>query len=135
MTLTYSVDDREELVTITGEYSGADEWKPLLERIVHDNRIREGFAFLRDLRGATSPTDAATVVAVMEMVQRLWPRLKPSRGAIVTSRLIDPPALVAHAIADAQRLPIEMFTSYDAAIEWLRHGRGAPGGASSTGAT
>lgn len=135
MTLTYTVDDREQLVTITGDYSGTDAWKRLLDRIVRDARIREGFAFLRDLRGATSTTDTASVVAVMEMVARLWPRLKPSRGAIVTSHVIDPAALVAHAIADAQRLPIQMFTSYDAAMEWLQHGRGAPGGAATSGAS
>ena len=135
MNLDYTVDTADRLVTITGEYSNAEEWQALLTRILDDTRIREGFAFLRDLRGADTPTDAATVVRIMEIVRRLWPHLNPTRAAILTPRPIDSAALVAQALADAQHLPIEIFTSYESAVEWLRSGRPAPeGGASAKGA-
>lgn len=135
MALDYSVDPDDRLVTISGDYSNAEEWQALLARILADTRIRQGFAFLRDLRGASTPADAATVVRIMDVVRRLWPHLNPTRAAILTPRPIDSAALVAQALADAQHLPIEIFTSYEAAVEWLCSGRAAPeGGASAKGA-
>lgn len=122
MPLSYVIDPAEQLVTITGEYAGVEEWKDLLGRILHDPHRRSGFAFLRDLRGATTPVDVATVVDLMEAVRRFWPLLQPSRAAILTPREFDPPALAAHALADTHGLPLRMFTSYEAALEWLREG-------------
>ena len=125
MRLSYSIDEAERLVTITGEYSDAAEWQDLLGRVLADPRRKPGFAFLRDLRGATTPVDAATVVQIMTVVRRFWPHLRPSRAAILTPRELDPAALVAHAIADAENMPVQAFNSYDAALAWLRGGEGS----------
>jgi len=122
MPLHYSIDTVHELVTITGEYAQADEWRELLGRVLNDPRRRPGFAFLRDLRDATTPVDAAAVVGIIDVVRRYWPQLQPSRAAIITPREIDPAALVAHALADAQQIPLQTFTSYDDAMAWLRAG-------------
>jgi hypothetical protein len=122
MPLHYTVDAARRLVTITGEYSQPEEWRELLGRISSDPRRRPGFAFLRDLRGATTPVDVQTVVGIIDVVRRYWPHLQPSRAAILTPHEIDRAALVAHALADAQHLPLQTFTSHDDAMEWLRAG-------------
>jgi hypothetical protein len=121
--LTYVIDATQELVVITGEYSDAEEWQRLLASILTDPRMREGFGFLRDLRAATTPVDAATVVGLMDTVRRFWPLLKPSRAAVLTPREFDPAAFAAHALADGLGLPLRMFTSYEAAMDWLQEGR------------
>jgi hypothetical protein len=120
--LDYSVDPDERLIVITGEYSDASEWRVLLAKVLGDTRIKPGFAFLRDLRTATKPVEAETVVQIMEVVRRFWPHLRPTRGAILTKQSEDRAALVAHALADAQQLPIRMFNSYEEAMTWLREG-------------
>ena len=93
MPLTYTIDPDEQLVTITGEYSDASEWTALLTRVLQDPALRPGFGFLRDLRTATTPVDASTVVGLMDAVRRFWPLLKPSRAAVLTPRDFDPAAL------------------------------------------
>ena len=121
--MDYTLDPEQRLVTITGEYADAEAWKALLSRVLHDPRHTPGFAYLRDLRGATAPVDAATVVRIIDAVRAFWPQLQPSRVAILTPRVMDPAALAAHALADTHHLPMQMFTSHEAAIEWLGGGR------------
>jgi hypothetical protein len=120
--LSYTIDPVERLITITGEYAEPGEWRQLLEDVLRDPRRQPGFAFLRDLREATRPVDAATVVGIIEVVRRFWPLLQPSRAAILTPRQFDPAALTAHALADAEEMPLEAFTSFDTAMTWLRGG-------------
>jgi hypothetical protein len=120
MGLSYTIDEAAQLVTITGEYSAADDWQELLARVLADPRRRPGFAFLRDLREATHPVDAATVIGIIAVVRQFWPHLRPSRAAILTRHDIDPAAMVAHALADAENIPLQAFNSYDVAMEWLR---------------
>ena len=122
--MDYTIDPEQRLITISGEYSDAEAWKALLSRVLHDPRHAAGFAFLRDLRRATTPVDAATVVQVMDAVRAFWPYLQPLRVAILTSRELDPAALAAHALADIHRLPMRIFTSHQAAMAWLVGGRG-----------
>ena len=127
MALDYTLDREHRLVTITGDYSTPDAWAALLARIQRDTRLKPGFAFLRDLRAARTPVDAAAVVGIMDAVRRAWPLVQPSRGAILTPHTFDVNALTAHALADSHGLPVRMFTNYEAAIEWLREGTLAAG--------
>jgi len=120
MALTYSIDTDTRLITITGEYADAEEWAELLGRMVSDPQLAPGFAVLRDLRNATTPTDAAAVVRAMTVVRKFWPHIQPSRTAILTREDIDPAALVASALADAHGLPLRIFRSLDAALQWLK---------------
>jgi hypothetical protein len=120
MPLAYTIDTEQRLITITGEYASAEAWKALLSRMLHDPRRESGFAFLRDLRLATTPVDAATVAQIIEAVKGFWPYLQPSRVAILTPSELDPAALAAHALADAHQLPMQMFTSYREAVAWLQ---------------
>jgi hypothetical protein len=120
MPLAYVVDTAQQVVVITGEYAEAAEWADLLGRVLADPSRQPGFAFLRDLRGATKPVDAAVVVQIMAVVRRFWPHLQPSRAAILTPHDVDAAALVAVAVADTEHLPMRVFTSYDEAIQWLR---------------
>ena len=122
MALNYILDPDNLLVTITGDYGSTEEWSALLARLQRDSRLKPGFAFLRDLRGAKTPVDVGTVVGVMDAVRRVWPLVRPSRGAILTPHTFDVAALTAHALADSHGLPMRMFTNYEAAIEWLREG-------------
>jgi hypothetical protein len=117
--LQYVIDPARRLTTITGEYSAAGEWKTLLQAILSDPQWQPGFAFLRDLRGATTPVDAATVLRIMEVVKQFWPLLRPRRAAILTPREFDPAAMAAHALADTEGLPVRMFSSLETALEWL----------------
>jgi hypothetical protein len=119
MPLAYVIDRDQRLVVITGEYAEASEWTDLLGRVLSDPRRQPGFAFLRDLRGATTPVDTATVIQIMAVVRKFWPHLQPSRAAILTPVVADAAALVAVAVADTERLPFRVFKSYDEAIQWL----------------
>jgi hypothetical protein len=125
MPLAYVIDRDQRLVVITGEYAEASEWTDLLGRVLSDPRRQPGFAFLRDLRGATTPVDTATVIQVMAVVRKFWPYLQPSRAAILTPIDVDAAALVAVAVADAERLPFRVFRSYDEAIQWLHQDESA----------
>ena len=91
----------------------------LLGKLVADPQLAPGFAVLRDLRNATTPTDASSVVRAMTVVRKFWPHIQPSRTAILTREDIDPAALVASALADAHGLPLQIFRSVDAAMRWL----------------
>jgi hypothetical protein len=122
MPLTYSINAELSLITITGEYAAADEWRTLLARLLTDPRRTAGMGILRDLRRATTPVDAETVIGIIGVVRRFWPDLEPSRAAVLTPLAIDPAALVAHALADAHHIPLRTFTSYDEAVAWLREG-------------
>ena len=127
MPLDYVVDSDQRLVVITGEYAAPSEWADLLSRVLDDPRREPGFAFLRDLRGATTPVDTATVIQIMAVVRSFWPHLQPSRAAILTPLEVDAAALVAAAVADTEDLPFRVFTSYDEAIQWLQERRDQDG--------
>jgi hypothetical protein len=120
VTLTYTIDQDQRLITIVGEYAHPDEWKALLSRVLHDPRRKPGFAFLRDLRAATTPVDAATVVGIMNVVRAFWPLLQPSRAAVLTPREVDTAALTAQALADAEHMPLQVFNAYQEAMDWLQ---------------
>ena len=122
MPLTYTIDPTQRVITILGEYADADEWKTLLARVLNDPRRQPGFGFLRDLRGASTPVSADTVVGIMEVVRRFWPLLQPARAAVLTPRDVDTAALTAHAIADASDIPLRVFSVYENALEWLCRG-------------
>jgi hypothetical protein len=119
MSLSYTIDPGQRIITISGEYADAVEWTSLLARVLNDPQREAGFAFLRDLRAATTPVDAATVVGLMDVVRRFWPLLQPSRAAILTPLEFDSAAMAAYAIADGEGMPMRVFRSYDDAIEWL----------------
>ena len=119
VSLSYVIDSDRRLITISGEYADAAEWNRLLTAVLNDRSLQPGFAFLRDLRGATDPVDPATVVGIIDVVRRFWPKLQATRAAILTPRDVDPAALVAHALADAQHLPLQVFRTYEEAIAWL----------------
>jgi hypothetical protein len=122
MPLAYTIDPTQRLITITGEYAGADEWRSLLGRVLNDPQRQPGFGFLRDLRAATRPVTAATVVGVMDVIREYWPLLEPTGIAVLTPLEVDPAALTAHAVADAEHIRLRVFRSYDDALEWLRRG-------------
>ena len=63
---------------------------------------------------------AATVVAIIAVVRQFWPHLRPRRAAILTRDDIDPAAMVAHALADAENMPLQAFNAHEAALAWLR---------------
>ena len=117
--LAYSVDPLRRVVTITGEFTSPSEWVTLAMQLKREAGVNGQFAFIRDLRGVQRTHPPATVLAVFRIVQGFWPTFGPRKGAIVT----DPGNLhapqVAQALADAENLPIRLFTDYDEAVEWI----------------
>lgn len=122
MALTYTIDPIRRIVTIAGEYADAGEWRVILEAILGDPGYAPGCGFIRDLRHARRPVDGPAVMRIIAVVREFWPYLRPTRAAIVTPRDLDAPALMAHALADEQHLPLRAFTSHDAAEAWVREG-------------
>ena len=120
--LDYVIDQEQRLITITGGYADAEEWKMLLSRVLNDPRHETGFAFLRDLRRASTPLDPERVPRVIEAIRGFWPYLQPSRGAVLTAGGSETVALAADALAISHRLPVRMFDSYQAAVTWLQSG-------------
>lgn len=75
------------------------------------------------MRASEHPVTAAAVIDIITVVREFWAPLAVHRAAVLSRPGIDPPALVAHALAEDQRLPLRAFTSYDEAIAWLTDGR------------
>jgi hypothetical protein len=73
--------------------------------------------FQRDLRTATTPVDAATVASLIEVVRRFWPLLQRDPRRVLTPLEFDSAAMAAYAIAEAERMPMRVFSSYDDAVE------------------
>ena len=116
--LSYQIDSG--IVTITGDYADADEWVTLLAAVVDDPQYRHGFSFLRDLRAAKHPVDAATVMRIIAVVRDYWGLIGAHRAAIVTGTRANEPADVAHALAEYEHLPLRTFVEYGEAVAWLR---------------
>ena len=122
MPLAYSIDPIEGIVTVTGDYAEAADWRVLLQAVASDPNYRRGFSFIRDLRRSAHPVGPQTVVGIIAVVREFWPQLGVRRAAIVTrpGPAVDLPAVVAHALAGAEQIPLEVFTSYDEAVSWIR---------------
>ena len=123
--LDYSIDDDLRIVTIVGDYAEAAEWRALLEAVAGDPRYQGGYSFLRDVRSSAHPVTPAAVIDIITVVGEFWQPLRVHRAAVLSRPGIDPPALVAHALAEDLRLPLRAFASYDEAIAWLTEGRQA----------
>jgi hypothetical protein len=122
MPLSHVIDSTTGMVTITGDYADAREWRELLTAVARDPSFRRGLAFVRDLRTSERPVSAETVVGIMAVVQELWSKLGVHRAAVVTRPGIDLPAVVADALAQEAAIPLRAFTSYDDAMSWLAQG-------------
>jgi hypothetical protein len=122
MSLAYRIDPVRRIVTITGDYADAAEWRLLLNGVAHDPEYTRGFNFIRDLRDSAHPVSAETVIGIIAVVREFWDALGAARAAIVTRPGIDYPAVIAEALADDQHIALRSFTSYDQAVTWLRVG-------------
>ena len=122
MPLTFSIDAARGVVTITGDYAEAGEWRVLLAAVAQDPAYRRGFSFIRDLRASAHPVGAEAVVGIIAVVRQFWGALGARRAAIVTRPGIDNPAVIAHALAEHEHIPLRTFTSYDDALAWLEEG-------------
>ena len=118
MALRYRIESG--IVTITGDYADADEWRALLTAVAADPAYRQGFNFLRDLRQSEHPVDVATVMRIIAVVREFWGVVGAHRAAIVTGTRINDPADVAHALAEYEHLPLRAFVDYAEAVAWLR---------------
>jgi hypothetical protein len=122
MALIYRIDPDTRIVVVTGDYADADEWRVLLTAVSQDPRYHRGFSFLRDVRDSPNPVSAETVIGIIGVVREFWDRLGVHRAAIVSRRGVDHPAVIAHALAHDQRIPLRAFPSYDEAVAWLQEG-------------
>jgi hypothetical protein len=122
MPLTYRIDPAQGIVTITGDYEEAGGWRVLLEAVSRDPAYARGFSFIRDLRASAHPVDAQAVMGIIAVVREFWGALGARRAAIVTKAGMDDPAVIAHALADDEQIPLRAFTSYEDALEWVREG-------------
>jgi hypothetical protein len=120
--LDYVIDQEQRLITITGPYSDAEEWKILLSRVLHDPRHEAGFAFLRDLRHDNGAAEPERVAPVIGAIRAFWPYLQPCRGAVLTAGDSERAAFAVDALANTHGLPVRIFDSYQAAMTWLESG-------------
>src|SRR5829696_4329680 len=116
MPLTYVIDPSQRIITITGDYAEPDEWRVLLTAIAADARVAGEYGFLRDLRASAHPVGADAVIGIIAVVRQFWTVLGARRAAILTRPGIDLPAMIAHALAEDQHLPLRAFNSYDDAV-------------------
>ena len=122
MPLSYVIQAAAGIVTITGDYAEPAEWRRLLEAISTDRKYRSGYGFIRDLRESVGPVSAESVLGIIAVVREFWPRLGASRAALVVRPgTIDPPALMAFALAEEEAIPLQLFTSYEDAVVWVRN--------------
>ena len=117
MALSYRIDS--EIVTIVGDYAEPDEWRTLLNTIAADPDYRPGFCFLRDLRESIHPVSAQSVIGIIAVVREFWHTLGVRRAAIVTGFIPADPALIAHALAEDEHIPLRAFRTYSDAVAWL----------------
>lgn len=120
MPLTYRIDSAHGIVTITGDYTEAGGWRELLGAVARDPEYRRGFNFIRDLRDSAHPVSADAVIGIIAVVREFWGTLGARRAAIVTGPGMDIPAVIAHALATDEQIPLRAFTEYDDAVAWLR---------------
>jgi hypothetical protein len=123
MALQYDLDAAQQIVTITGDYAEPEEWRALLVALAQDPNYPGGYSFLRDVRASVRPVTAQSVMGIIALVREFWEQLKVHRAAIVTRPAIDAPAMIAHALAEDQRIPLRAFNSYDDALAWLKDDR------------
>jgi hypothetical protein len=118
MPFNYTIDSTLGLVTLV--FHGADTaaWKILLSRVYHDPRRQDGSALLCTVCSA-DPPDAATVLDVIDTLQRFWPLLQPSRAAVLTSADFDSAALNGRAAERDRLMPLRVFNSHDSALRWV----------------
>ena len=119
MPLAYQIDSGAGLVTITGDYALPPEWRVVLDQVRRDPAFRPGLAFLRDLRESRHPVDAAAVEGIIAVVRELWNTLGVRRAAMVTRARVDIPAVMAHALAESEGIPLRTFTHIEEALAWL----------------
>lgn len=118
--LTYRIDRKARVVTITGDYADAEAWQALLEAIGKDAAFGTGFSFVRDLRHASRPVSPQTVLQIIHVVRKFWKKFGVHRAAIVTGRPLNIPASVAQALGETAKLPLRAFEYYDDALRWLQ---------------
>jgi len=121
----YRIDSVQRLIIVTGDYATPEEWTALLARVLADPDRRPGFGYLRDLRSVTSGVDVATIRQVVAVFRKVWSQLEISRAALVATAAVDSIA-IAQVLATEAQMPLGAFTSYDAAVEWLRDGLTQP---------
>ena len=120
MPLSYVIDQDRRIVTITGDYAEPAEWRRMLTAVAADPAYPAGgCSFLRDVRAAEHAVGVESVVGIIGVVREFWGLLKVHRAAVLTRPAIDPPAMMAHALAEDQRIPLQSFTSYEDAVAWL----------------
>jgi hypothetical protein len=122
MPLSYRIDRVQGIVTILGDYEQAGGWRVLLEEVACDPDYARGFSFIRDLRASAHPVSAEAVIGIIAVVREFWSTLGVKRAAIVTRPGMDDAAVIAHALAQDERIPLRAFTSYDDAAMWVRAG-------------
>lgn len=120
MPLAYRIDG--DIVTISGDYAEPGQWRSLLAAVAGDPGYRPGSCFVRDLRGSAHPVSVEAVMGIIDVVRQFWEPLNVRRAAIVTGPVESDPAVIAHALADADDIPLRTFTTYDDALAWLREG-------------
>ena len=86
--------------------------RPRPERVVHPAQSRGKI-------GIVAQQHAGEIVVADR--SKFWNVLGVSRAAIVTRPgAIDYPAVIAQALADDQRIALQVFPSYDEAVAWLQ---------------
>jgi hypothetical protein len=123
MPLNYAFIGNESIIAITGDHATPTELAHLLAKITRDSRcVGRECAILRDRRQTSEPVNVPAILGTVDVIRQFWAEGKLGRIAVVMREGDDIPAQLAEALADSRQIPWRAFSSYDAALEWLREG-------------
>ncbi len=126
MAVTYSIDETARLVVLRyeGMTSFAD-FAATMRDVFTDSRFGPGFAILAD-RSNVEPPTVTYIRQVSEFMRSYRAELTGTRWAtVVASPVGFGMARIGQAINDDMPVKLEIFTTVDEALKWLR--RGSPG--------
>lgn len=121
MAVTYSIDETAQLVVLRyeGQTSFAD-FVDTMRDVFIDSRFRPGFAILAD-RSRVEPPTVTYIRQVSEFMRNYRAELTGTRWAtVVASPVGFGMARIGQAINDDMPVKLEIFTSVDEALSWLR---------------
>lgn len=120
MPLSYELAPNDPIVIIRGDFADAAEWRAILDEVATRWSHREGaVGILRDRRHAAAPLSRATIIDIVDVIARVWSRMRLVAIAVLTRPLDEFPEPIATALADSRGILLQAFDSEDAAWRWL----------------
>lgn len=118
MTLDYSIDDENMIVSISVSGETADnDWYSLFDKLKNDNRRKEEMNVLFDFRKHKSVVSTDVVYKLTDLMEKKEERIK---WALIISRKVSlGMAYMAAVLLEKKNIEIKTFGNEKDAMEWL----------------